>query len=189
MTPFPIGLPWSSLDHGGKRPGKDLANIYTNGAPPASATDRRRASPLVGPPRSAAQRGQVSPPAANRVVRGGLLCAGPKARDRGRRGTAHGACCPGCATKLLSAALRLYCPAVLERRRVAAYRGSIGADRAGDRTHKTKAKARRDHLTPSPSLSRRERDRRPTLPHLPNVQTSGPAQPALLRCLQAGGCP
>jgi hypothetical protein len=30
---------------------------------------------------------------------------------------------------------------------------------------------KRDHLTPSPSLSRRERDRRSPLPHLPNVQT------------------
>jgi hypothetical protein len=34
---------------------------------------------------------------------------------------------------------------------------------------------KRDHLTPSPSLSQRERDRRSPLPHLPNVQTPGPS--------------
>jgi hypothetical protein len=179
MTPFLIGLPWSSLDHGAKRPCEDLANLHTDCAHPAAGTERCRASPLVAPTCSTAQRGQVSPPAADRVIRGGLLCAGPKARDRGRRWTAHGACCPGCATKLLSAALRLYCPAVLERRRVATHTGGIGADRAGDRTQKTKAKVRRDHPTPSPSLSRRERDRRPPLPQLPNVQTPRSAQRTL----------
>jgi hypothetical protein len=171
MTPFLIGRPWSSLDDGGKRPREDLANFHTNCAHPASAAGRCRASSLAVLTCSTAERGQVSPPAANRVVRGGLLCAGPRASDRGRRGTAHGACCPRCATKLLSAALRVYCPAVLERRRVATYRGSIGADRAGDRTYETKAKVRRDHLTPSPSLSRRERDRRPPLP---SFRTSKP---------------
>jgi hypothetical protein len=31
---------------------------------------------------------------------------------------------------------------------------------------------RRDHLTPSPSLSRRERNRRPPLPQLPSIQSS-----------------
>jgi hypothetical protein len=34
-----------------------------------------------------------------------------------------------------------------------------------------KQKVKRDHLTPSPSLSRRS-----PLPHLPNVQTSGTGQ-------------
>jgi hypothetical protein len=42
-------------------------------------------------------------------------------------------------------------------------------DRAGERTRKTKAKVRRDQLTPSPSLSRRERDRRTPFP---SFQTS-----------------
>ena len=173
MTPFLIGLPGSSLDDGGKRPCEDLAHFHTNCAHPASAAERCRGSSLVVPPCATAQRGQVSPPAADRVVCGGLLCAGPKASDRGRRGTAPGACCPRCATKRLSAALRIYCPAVLERRRVATHRGSIGADRAGDRTYKTKAKVRRDHLTPSPSLSRRGKGPEATPSQLPNVQTPG----------------
>jgi hypothetical protein len=42
---------------------------------------------------------------------------------------------------------------------------------------------RRDHLTPSPNLSRRERDRRPPLPQLPNVQTPGTGQRPVRRCL------
>lgn len=96
------------------------------------------------------------------------LRARSQASDRSRRRTAHGACRPGCAANLLSAALWLYCPAVLERRRVAMHIGGFGENRPGDRTHKTKAKVRRDHLIPSPSLSRRERDRRPPLPQLPN---------------------
>ena len=33
MTPFLIGLPWSSLDGGGKRPYEDRANFHTNCAP------------------------------------------------------------------------------------------------------------------------------------------------------------
>ena len=160
MTPFLIDLPWSSLDDDGQSPCTNLAHFHTNGAHPASAAERCRASSLVAPPCLTAQRGHGSPPADNRVVRGGLPCAGPKASDRGRRGRAHGASCQRCPAKRLSAGRRLSCPAVLERRRVATYRGGIGADRAGDRTHKTKAKVKRDHLTPSPSLSRRERDRR-----------------------------
>jgi hypothetical protein len=45
---------------------------------------------------------------------------------------------------------------------------------------------RRDHLTPSPSLSRRERNRRPPLPQLPTVPSCSAVEsnqiPRLSRC-------